>query len=348
MLRKMITLALGLTMAAVAQGQEKRDTVIVSMGKTSQVIFTIEDKSDIDILKYYDFQALFNDILRRLEENDTSRVDSTRNEVATNDNEPEEDWRTSDDEDDNHDDNDDFSTNHDDDDDDNEWRERERHRRGRIGRTWQSTNMDLGINNYLTQSDQFPDGVENHSVRPWGSWYVAINSMQRTKAGRNFFIEWGLGVSWYNFKFQNDHVSLVRDDQMVNFTTDLANPEYDYIKSKLRVTYLNASLIPVLDFGDRGRKPRLWDGHGSEFRIGIGPYVGYKIGSKSKIVYNDEDDDRKREKTRDSYYLNDLRYGARLQIGFRSTDFFINYDMNELFKENRGPKLNAVSFGVIF
>jgi len=110
---------------------------------------------------------------------------------------------------------------------------------------------------------------------------------------------------------------------------------------------LNISLIPLLDFGDHSRKPRMWDGYGSEFRIGIGPYAGYKIGSKSKLVYKDGGD-REKDKHRDSFYLNDLRYGARLQLGFRSTDFFFNYDFNELFKKDRGPELNAISFGVIF
>jgi hypothetical protein len=37
-----------------------------------------------------------------------------------------------------------------------------------------------------------------------------------------------------------------------------------------------------------------------------------------------------------------------MQIGFKGTDFFFNYDMNELFAENKGPKLNAFSFGVSF
>ena len=329
------TLILVIVAMAHVQAQ-KADTVIVSLGNSSKVVFTMQDRSDIEILKYYNFQDLFEDILDRIEASDSNAVQANENEVAREESrEEEEAWRSSDDSDR-------------DDDDEEEWSREEKHRRGRIGRTWQTTNLDLGINNYLSESDQFPDRNENHSVRPWGSWYLGINSLQRTKAGRNFFIEWGLGVSWYNFKFQNDLMTLNSTPEEVSFSPVLANPEYDYIKSKLRVTYINASLVPVLDFGNRGRRARIWDSYGSQFRIGIGPYVGYKIGSKSKTVYLDEEDHRKKEKNRDSFYLNDLRYGARLQVGFRSTDFFINYDANELFKEGHGPKLNAVSFGIIF
>ena len=89
------------------------------------------------------------------------------------------------------------------------------------------------------------------------------------------------------------------------------------------------------------------DGDGGGFRLGIGPYMGYRIASKSKLVY-ESGDDREKEKDRDSFYLNNLRYGFRLQLGVRSTDLFINYDLNDLFADEKGPRLNAISFGLIF
>lgn len=325
---KTIFLALAITMTAGAWGQSA-DTVVVSLGKASQVVLTVGDKSDIETLRYYDFQGLFRDILNRIERGDTalasSPVESDTNYESEQDNEH---WEGEDD-------------------DERDEHERWTHHRS-VGNTWHTANFDLGINNYLTGEDQFPDRDVNHSVRPWGSWYVGINSLQRTRAARNFFIEWGLGISWYNFKFANDRTLLSTSPETVIFTEDDVNTDYDYLRSKLRVTYLNFSLVPILDFGDHGRRPRIWDSYGSKFRIGVGPYVGYRIGSKSKISYIDEEGERRREKTRDSFYLNDLRYGARLQLGFRATDFFVNYDMNELFKAGRGPQLNAVSFGIIF
>ena len=336
-------------MALNAQAQEKQaDTVIVPLAETSKIIFTIEDRSDIEILRHYNFQALFDEMLDRLEESDTIRIDSTGRITARQ--EDEENWNTSSSDDDNngnaeerwrqrhenHDDNDD-----DENDDDQKW---ENSRRGKIGRTWQSTNVDFGTNNFLADK-QFPDGSELYSVRPWGSWYLGVNSVQRTRLGRNAFVEWGLGVSWYNFKFQEHNVLVEKDELGVHFVADTRDVEY--IKSKLSATFINASLIPVLDFGDHSRKRRMWDGNGSEFRIGFGPYIGYRISSKSKLVYK-EDGHRETEKNRDSFYLNNLRYGLRLQLGLRSTDLFVNYDMNELFARDKGPRLNALSFGFIF
>jgi hypothetical protein len=228
-------------------------------------------------------------------------------------------------------------------DDDEDW---EVHvHRTRWGRTWQSFNFDLGTNNYLADG-KFPDKDNAlYSVRPWGSWYVAANSIQRTRIASKFFIEWGIGLSWYTFKFQEDNVLIEKDDTGIQFKEDTR--DVNFKKSKLSASYVTASLIPVIDFRGRGKKPRIWDGHSSSFRIGAGPYVGYRIGSRSKLVY-EEDGDREKDKNKDSFYLNNFRYGARVQIGFRSTDLFFNYDFNELFSEGKGPSLNAFSFGVIF
>lgn len=330
MKKKFLTAAFLTLTALAAIAQEKTDTVIVSLAKTSKVIFTIQDRNDLEILKHYNFQDLFQDILKRLEASDTLKTDSAKDHIVVK----EEDWSepTVDEEDE-------------DDQDDKEWEQHIENRRSKIGRTWQSSNVDFGTNNFLTDG-QFPKNNELYTMRPWGSWYVGLTSLQRTRVGKNFFFEWGLGVSWFNFKFQDDNVIVQQTDDNVEFVSDLR--DVDHIKSKLSATFINASFVPLLDFGNHSRKTRMWDGYGSEFRMGLGPFVGYRIGSKSKLVYEDEDGDRKREKTRDNFYLNNLRYGARLQVGFRSTDFFLNYDFNELFAQGKGPKLNAVSFGVIF
>jgi hypothetical protein len=327
--------------ALTLKAQEPSDTVIVELAKTSRVIFTIKDRSDLEILKHYDFQQLFEDVISKLEKSDTTsltRSDSTslQDDVATtNEDSKNDDWWEQGD-----------SGNYDDDDDD--WNDNESWRDhfhgNRWGRTWQSFNFDLGTNNYL-EDGKFPDSDNAlYSVRPWGSWYLAASSIQRTRLGSKLFIEWGVGLSWYTFKFEKDNIQIVKDDTGIDFVEDMRDANFR--KSKLSASYVQASLVPIVDFGGHSRKARLWDGYNNSFRIGLGPYVGYRISSHSKIVY--KDGDREKDKERDNFYLNNFRYGLRLQLGYRSTDLFFNYDLNELFVEGKGPKLNAFSFGVIF
>src|SRR3546814_20464309 len=47
-----------------------------------------------------------------------------------------------------------------------------------------------------------------------------LNSVQRTRLGRNVFVEWGLGVSWYSFKFQEDNILMQKDELGVLFMSD--------------------------------------------------------------------------------------------------------------------------------
>ncbi|MGC1242130.1 MAG: hypothetical protein WA874_11095 [Chryseosolibacter sp.] len=317
----------------------RADTVIIPLAEESKIIFTVGDPQDLKVLQHYDFQELFDDLIQELRKRHAIDID-TMEQVDSRE-EKEEDWSVSDEKEERREDGDDQAWEDEDDDTDLKWEES---RRGKIGQTWQSYNIDLGTNNYLSE-DQFPDGSEAYAVRPWGSWYVAGNSVQRTRLARNLFVEWALGVSWYSFKFQEDNMMVQKEETGVSFVADSRN--VDYIKSKLSATFINASLVPVLDFGNHSRKHRVWEGNNDGFRFGIGPYVGYRVSSKSKLVY-EEGGEREKEKNRDNFYLNNLRYGFRLQIGVRSTDLFVNYDMNDLFAEGKGPELNAISFGLIF
>ena len=318
--------------------EKPADTVIIPLAETSKIILTVGDPADLEVLQHYNFQALFEDVIRKLRDSHGLNVDSAADIISQE--EKDEDWSADENGIEEQTGADEWN-NHDDYDDDNKW---DNSRRGNVGRTWQSYNIDLGMNNYLS-GDQFPDGSEPYAVRPWGSWYIAGNSVQRTRLARNLFVEWGLGVSWYSFKFQEDNILVQKDEFGVQFLAD--SRDVDYVKSKLGATFINVSLVPVLDFGEHSRKQWIWEGNGDGFRFGIGPYAGYRISSKTKLVYETEGD-RKKEKDHDNFYLNNFRYGLRAQIGVRSTNLFINYDMNELFAKGKGPALNAISFGFIF
>lgn len=329
---KSILLSVVLLVTAPTYAQTKMaDTVVIKVGEASKVILAIQDQKDLETLKQYDFQKLINDLIVKLEQKDTASqqqpaanylkepeptTEVTESVAIETDDSDEEDW----------------SSRH-----DHSWHGR---------RTYHSINFDLGMNNYLADG-KFPDETNSlYTVKPWGSWYVGINSNLRTRVSNKFFLEWGLGVSWYNFKFQNEQTTLSKDDNSVIFSL---NPlDVDYVKSKLTATYIQAQMVPMVDFGGNRRKPSFFDGHGSDsFRIGVGPYVGYRIDSYSKQVYKEEGDKIK-PKDHDNFYLNNLRYGIRAQIGFEEVDLFFNYDLNDLFIENKGPQLNAFSFGITF
>ncbi len=207
--------------------------------------------------------------------------------------------------------------------------------------------MEFGLNNYLLDN-QFPD-VNNalYAVNPVTSWYVALGGMNSTHILGPLSLDWGANVSWYNFKFDNERTRVLKTDEGVVFYEDL-NTDFEAIKSKIVVPYLNVSLVPMFIFGKGKRSdwsPFSYHEHDG-FRFGLGAYTGYRIGGRSKSVIKD-DGNRERDKDITNFYFNNWRYGARLQLGFRGVDIFANYDLNKLFADERGPQLNAFSFGII-
>ncbi|MBI3218621.1 MAG: hypothetical protein HYZ44_03850 [Bacteroidetes bacterium] len=326
-----------------AQAQKKADTVVIKVGEASKVIFAIQDKKDLETLKHYNFQSLMDDMIAKLDKRDSTQLatpatnylkDSTETVSST------EEWPTEADRA-RYRENNYRSNNYDS---DKDYSETYTSRRSNRRRTYSSFNIDIGTNNYL-ENGKFPgDANKIYTVRPWGSWYVALNSTQRTRLANKFFLEWAGGISWYNFKFQNDKTLLTKDNTGVTFSEDLRTNKFD--KSKLTVVYVNLSAVPMIDFAGNNRKSGLFSGnHSRGFRMGAGPYVGYRIDSYTKQVYEQDGDD-KVERHHDPYYLNNIRYGIRAQFGFRGTDFFFNYDMNDLFVAGKGPQLNAFSFGI--
>jgi hypothetical protein len=338
-MKKEILLAAAYLTLLVHTGAQQADTVTIELARTSKVIFTMQDRKDLEQLKHYDFAELFEDMISKLESGDTLMdviVDTSI--VKTNESpfEDKDDWND-DWGDDDWDDEDDWED-HDDWDDHDDWGHDDR-------KVWHSMNFDFGINNYL-EDGSFPDyNGAQYTVRPWGSWYVGINSVLHTDFGKKWFAEWGFGVSWYNFKFQDDNTRIDETDTGVVFSEDTR--PYSFEKSKLEATYLNLSAIPMYSFGSSHHHSRWWHHGHDSFRIGLGPYMGYRIESHSKQVY-DVDGDKEVEKEKDNFYLNNFRYGLKLQLGTQGIEFFTAYDLNPLFAEGKGPDLHAITFGIVF
>ena len=206
--------------------------------------------------------------------------------------------------------------------------------------------MDVGLNTYL-ENDKFPAGNQPYALRPFGSWYWNIGPMYKVHAFGPLYFDMGMSAALNIYRFDDASTRLIADGSGVNFATDVSGAEH--LKSKLSTWHLQAKVIPMLALGsNRNRSWRLWNNINNGFRIGAGPYAGYRISSRSKYIYK-EDGDKQKDKAKSNYLLSNIRYGIRGQIGIKDFDFFVEYDLNEMFQENQGaPSLNRIQFGVTF
>jgi hypothetical protein len=200
--------------------------------------------------------------------------------------------------------------------------------------------LDLGLNNYLDNNGQFPKSTQPYAVRGWGSWNVGLNFFASQRISKGFRFDLGMGVQWYNFKFENRDFQAVRGEDAIEFIqrNDVAG-----FKSKISASYLTAMGLFKLDFGrmnDQGRRG---------IRLALGPYAGYRLGGTSKYVYRPLDGGgRRKEHLNTGIFLNNFRYGIRGEVGFGRVNFFTTYDFNQLFQAGKGPELNPITFGIIF
>lgn len=200
-------------------------------------------------------------------------------------------------------------------------------------------NTDIGINSYF-ESGTIPGAGAAYGPKGWGSWNVGFHWMASQRLSKGAYWDFGLGVSWYNFKLDNPRYQVIGSENGIQFVN---RTDVNGFKSKISASYLNALTMFKVDFGkinDTGR---------NGLRIGIGPYAGYRLGGRSKFVYRElNGSGRKKEKEPAGSYLNNFRYGIRGEVGFKSITFFTTYDFNPLFHQSLSPELHPVSFGIVF
>ena len=194
--------------------------------------------------------------------------------------------------------------------------------------------IDLGLNALVNLRDVADE--PSLDLRAAGSRYVSLNwhYIQRIGGRRSpLYLLTGPELSFNNYMLDNNHRFVAVD----GVTSVVREPVLNLEKSKLTTTVLNLPIMPMLNFYD--------DKHKSSFRVGAGGFVGYRLAAHTKLKYEDDGRNRK-DKDRGSFNLEDFQYGLQGLIGLRSVTLFAKYNLNELFKDNRGPQAQTLSFGI--
>ncbi|GAB3833050.1 outer membrane beta-barrel protein [Hymenobacter jeollabukensis] len=200
--------------------------------------------------------------------------------------------------------------------------------------------VDLGLNALVNKKTYAPAGVaQPYDLRTWGSRYVALNWKFWARTGRNSPLYFHLGpeVAFNNYMLEGSRYFAAND---AAGRTDIVKDDVRNLeKSKLAVTTLNLPVGFTLKFRDKDND--------EVFRIGAGGFAGYRIGAHTKLKYEQEGRTHK-DKDRGSYNLEDFQYGLSGSLGVKGFDLFVKYNLNDVFKADRGPKAQNVSFGITF
>ncbi len=226
-------------------------------------------------------------------------------------------------------------TNKDDDDSDQNWTMDDDHdgdKKNKDNVDVDFLHLDLGMN-FLTQNQSFNLDPEWSSLetKPLGSTNLGLHFLKTNinlvKHKFNLVTAITLDNNRYSFR---DDVILQPDQDQLTILTD----SNDYRKSKL-ITW-HAQVPVLLNFQTNPGNSK------KNFHFSVGGYAGLLIGSATKR----KGDVLGKVRQRDDYNLNNVRYGVTGRIGFGGFELYANYNLSSMFREDQGPDIMPVTFGI--
>jgi len=150
---------------------------------------------------------------------------------------------------------------------------------------------------------------------------------------RHFGIVTGLGVNFNNYRFDGNNTLAVDDEGIVAPAFPVEGINYE--KSKLATVY---GILPVM------LEVQIPVTHNSTINLGAGVIGAVKLGSHTKTVY--QDDGKQKDKNRDDFNLNVLRYGVTARAGYEMIQVYGTCYLSPMFEKNKGPELYPFEVGI--
>jgi len=208
-------------------------------------------------------------------------------------------------------------------------------------RTTSDLVLAFGLNNAIVKGDN----LDNSPYKFGGSRFFEIGWAWKTRVFKNSnFLRFKYGYSFQiNGLKPNDNQYFVNQ----NGQTMLEVFPENLKKSKLSITNL---VFPVhFEFGPSKKIEK--DDYfrystRNKFKIGVGGYAGFNIGTRQKLKYS-VDGNRQKDKIKGGLNATNLVYGISSYIAVGSTALYVKYDLSPIFKDQIADQ-NNISLGVRF
>ena len=199
---------------------------------------------------------------------------------------------------------------------------------------------EFGFNNFI--DDKFSmarkDEEKFLDLNTGRSWNFNCNFMQYSIGliRDRFGIVSGLGFEFNNYHFDGDN-NIHKDS--LGIITSKEDYPVSLNKSKLATTFLTLPILLELQLLPVKRSKRV--------HIAGGIITGLKLGSHTKVVY-EIDGKKEKDKSKDDFNINPLRYGLTARIGYRTLNLYGNYYMTPFFEKGGNPELYPFNVGLSF
>lgn len=208
-------------------------------------------------------------------------------------------------------------------------------------RTYSDLVMAFGFNNAIVEGEKLDDSPYKFG----GSRFFELGWAWKTRVfNKSNFVRFKYGFSFQiNGLKPTDNRYFVQNGDETNLTTFTE----DLKKSKINITNL---VMPIhFEFGPS--KKTVKDNYFryntyNNFKIGIGGYAGFNVGTRQKLKYT-ANGEKVKDKIKRDYNASNLVYGLSSYVAFKNVAVYAKYDLSPIFKDQT-IKQNNVSLGIRF
>lgn len=219
----------------------------------------------------------------------------------------------------------------------NDWKREIRYDR----RTYVDPVIAIGFNNAIIEDQS----LEDSPYKLGGSRFLELGWAWRTRVLKNsnaLRFSYGVSFQFNGLKPKNNQYFVVDNGE-----TQLEEFDFDLRKSKFRMDNL---VFPIhFEFGPSKfskTEKRIRYSIRNQFRLGIGGYGGFNIGTRQKLKYTREGRNVK-DKLKGGYNTSSFVYGLSAYAGFDGVQLYAKYDLNPIFKDAIVEQRN-ISLGLRF
>ena len=201
----------------------------------------------------------------------------------------------------------------------------------------------LGVNNVLNDNDFA--SLNDSEYKFWQSHFYELGWTWKTRFTRKpsqLYFKYGVSFLWNNLRLKDNRIHAKNGNM-----TEIETFSNQLSESRLRHVQMNFPMHLEWDLSKNKiyEDGRVKDKTHKSIRFGIGGFIGFKLGTRQYLEFTDSDNIEVEEVQYDNFNMNTINYGISTYIGYKTTSFYVKYDLNPLFKNTATRNL---SLGVRF
>jgi len=201
----------------------------------------------------------------------------------------------------------------------------------------------MGVNNVLNNNDL--GSLNNSEYQFWRSRFYELGWTWKTRFSKNpsqFYIKYGVSFLWNNLRLEGNRIHVKNGN-----VTEIETFQNQLSDSRLRHVQMNFPVHLEWDFSKNKKQKNgfIRDRTNTSVRLGIGGFLGFKLGTRQYLEYKNSNGSKIEEVQFDNFNMNTINYGLSSYLGYRSTSFYVKYDLNPLFQNT---ETRNISMGIRF